>query len=180
LNYSIISQRLFLQNLYLTKHFDAWFEEIIYENEQKISFFIEMELCEKKLDDVINEFEKDSHFKTNGTLTSIGYYIASQLFIEMLEGVNFLHTQNPSLIHRDLHPLNILLKKCDSKGFSVKIADFGLMTQHEFSDQTHSLDKGKPKYTAPEVINNQIYNTKADIYSLGIIFRNLFDLEINE
>jgi hypothetical protein len=53
-----------------------------------------MELCDKTLDDVIKEFDKESHLKTNGTLTTVGYYIASQIFIEILEGVNYLHKQN--------------------------------------------------------------------------------------
>jgi serine/threonine protein kinase len=30
---------------------------------------------------------------------------------------------------------------------------------------------------APEVINNENYDTKADVYSLGVIFKELFDLE---
>jgi serine/threonine protein kinase len=127
---------------------------------------------------VINEFDKESHLKTNGTLTIVGYYIASQIFIQILEGVNHLHKQN--LIHRDLKPANILLKKSKPKGFCVKIADFGLMALHAFAEQSHSIDKGTPKYTAPEVINSENYNTKADVYSLGIIFQNLFDLAIIE
>jgi serine/threonine protein kinase len=139
-----------------------------------------MELCDKTLEDVIEELTNDSILKTTELLTTIGYYIASQIFIEILEGVNYLHKQNPPPIHRDLKPANILLKTCDQKGFFVKIADFGLMAIHYYSEQSHSIDKGTPKYTAPEVINNNKYNTKADIYSLGITFQNLFDLEIIE
>jgi serine/threonine-protein kinase len=139
-----------------------------------------MELCDKTLDDVIKEFDKESHLKTNGTLTTAGYCIASNIFLQILEGVNHLHKQNPPLIHRDLKPANILLKKSDSKGICVKIADFGLMAIHKLLEKSHTIDKGTPKYTAPEVINSRNYNTKADIYSLGVIFRNLFDLEITE
>ncbi len=139
-----------------------------------------MELCDKTLDDVINEFDKESHLKTNETLTIVGYYMASNIFLQILEGVDYLHKRNPPLIHRDLKPANILLKNDEEKGFCVKIADFGLIAIHNFSEQLHTLDKGTPKYTAPEVINSRKYNTKADIYSLGIVFENLFSLDMNE
>jgi len=39
------------------------------------------------------------------------------------------------------------------------------------------MDKGTPKYTAPEVINSRKYNTKSDIFSLGVIFQNMFALK---
>jgi WNK lysine deficient protein kinase len=139
-----------------------------------------MELCDKTIEDVVNELTDDSIFKTTESLTTIGYYIASQIFIEILEGVNYLHKQNPPLIHRDLKPANILLKKSYSKGICVKIADFGLIAIHDFPEKSHTLDKGSNKFMAPEVINSTKYNTKADVYSLGIIFQDLFDLKLIE
>jgi serine/threonine protein kinase len=178
LNYKIIT-RNYSKNEYLVKHFDAWFEENTVENVLKISLYIDMELCDKTLDEIIKEFTKDSKLKSTESLTTIGYYIASQIFIQILEGVNYLHKQNPPLIHRDLKPANILLKKCDQKGFCVKISDFGLMVIHDFPDKSHTLDKGTTKYIAPEVINNKNYDTKADIYSLGVIFENIFSLNMN-
>jgi hypothetical protein len=180
LNFSVISRDLYFENEYLAKHIDAWFEESIDANIPKISLYILMELCDKTLGEVIDQFDKESHLKTNGTLTPVDYYIASQIFIQILEGVNHLHKQNPPLIHRDLKPDNILLKKDEVKGFCVKIADIGLMAIHKCSEQSHSIDKGTPKYMAPEVITNKKYDMKADIYSLGIIFEKLFALEINE
>jgi serine/threonine protein kinase len=71
-----------------------------------------------------------------------------------------------------------LLEKSHSKGICVKIADFGLMAIHDFPEKSHTLDKESTKYIAPEVINSTKYNTKADIYSLGIIFQNLFALKM--
>jgi hypothetical protein len=162
----------------LVQHFDAWFEESIEANISKISLYIQMELCDKALDDVIKEFDKDSHLKSNSTLTPVGYYIASQIFTQILEGVNHLHKQNPPLIHRDLKPANILLKKDPTKGLCVKIIDIGLTVIHDFSDKSHTKDKGTARYTAPEVIKSRKYNTKADVYSLGVVFQNLFDLEL--
>jgi serine/threonine protein kinase len=168
------------ENENLVKHFDAWFEESVVENVPKICLYIQMELCDKTLVDVINEFKNDSKLKTTESLTTIGYYIASQIFIQILEGVNYLHTRKKAIIHRDLKPDNILLKKCDQKGICVKIADFGLIAIHEFPEKSHTLDKGPVKYMAPEVGINNKYDTKADIYSLGVIFQNLFALNMNE
>jgi hypothetical protein len=179
LNYQIISKD-YSENENLVKHFNAWFEEYVNPNESEICLYIQMELCDKTIEDVVNELTDDSIFKTTESLTTIGYYIASQIFIEILEGVNYLHKQNPPLIHRDLKPANILLKKSYSKGICVKIADFGLIAIHDFPEKSHTLDKGSNKFMAPEVINSTKYNTKADVYSLGIIFQDLFDLKLIE
>jgi hypothetical protein len=187
LNYLIIT-RNYSENEYLVKYFDAWFEEsVVVANQSEISLYIEMELCDKTLDDVIKEFDNESHLKTKRTLKIVGYYIASQIFIQILKGVYYLHKQKKPLIHRDLKPRNILLKKSEEKGTCVKIADFGLITIHEFYEQSHTRNEkshtnqvGTFEYMAPEVISGRKYNTKADIYSLGIIFRELFDLELNE
>jgi serine/threonine protein kinase len=179
LNYEIVTRNC-SENEYLVKHIDAWFEESVVSNQSGISLYIQMELCDKTLDDVIEEFDKESHLKTNGTLTTVGYYIASKVFLQILEGVNYLHNQNPPLIHRGLKPANILLKKDFYKGFCAKIADFEYMAIYKFSEQSHTLDKGTPKYMAPEVISNKNCDMKADIYSLGVIFENLFTIDMNE
>jgi hypothetical protein len=103
----IIIKKDYSKNEYLVEHFDTWFEESVVPNQSRISLFIEMELCDKTLEDVTKEFDKESHLKTNGTLTTVGYYIASNIFLQILEGVNYLHEQNPPIIHRNLKPANI-------------------------------------------------------------------------
>jgi serine/threonine protein kinase len=40
-------------------------------------------------------------------MTPLGYYISSELFIEILESVDYLHKQK--VIHEDLTPTNILI-----------------------------------------------------------------------
>jgi hypothetical protein len=179
LNYKVMTKD-YSKNEYLVKYYDFWIEEIVKPNGSEFSLYIRMELCDKTLEDVINEFENDSKLKTTESLTAIGYYIASRIFIQILEGVNHLHKQNPPLIHRDLKPANILLKKSEVKGFCVKIADFALIAIHYFPAQSHTLDKETIKYMAREVIESKKYDTKTDVYSLGIIFQNLFSLDMNE
>jgi serine/threonine protein kinase len=138
-----------------------------------------VELCDKTLKDVINEINENIEMKSNETLTPIGYYIASELFIEILESVDFLHKQNPPIIHRDLKPENILLKKVKNSKRFIKIADFGLVAIHEFAQQSHTIDKGTLKYMAPKVMNNSKYDTKSDIYSLYVILQELFCIDVN-
>jgi serine/threonine protein kinase len=138
--------------------------------------------------------------KSTESLTAIGYYIASQIFIQILKGVNHLHKQNPPLIHRDLKPANILLKvgppninweyilsNKEAKStfrlgirFCVKIADIGLAVIHKYSGESHTMDRGTPEYTAPEVRDGKKYDTKVDVYSLGVIFKKLFHFETLE
>ncbi len=178
LNYKIIT-RNYRGNEYLVEHFDAWFEERVVANQSGISLFIEMELCDQTLDEVIEELKNDSMLKTTESLTTIGYYIASQIFIQILEGVNHLHKENPPIIHRDLKPANILLKRDEGKEFRVKIADIGLIAIHKCFGQSHTSYKGTIDYMAPEAYNKE-YDTKADIYSLGVIFKELIDCEPNE
>jgi serine/threonine protein kinase len=97
----------------------------------------------------------------------IGYYIASELFKEIVESIDYLHNKSPPIIHRDLKPTNILIANGMSSRF-VKLTDFGLATFHEFDEQSHSLSSGTMKYMAPEVLTRK-YDTKVDIFSLGVI-----------
>jgi hypothetical protein len=179
MNFSVIHKLTDSKNKYLASHFDAWFEEKHekFNEEANPTLYIQMELCDANLEDIIQQIEVDTMMKIDGTLTSVGYYIASQIFIEILEGVNYLHSQMPPIIHRNLCPANVLFKYNSSNCHFTKITDFGLMVIHKFSEQSHTLDQGSPKYKAPEVINNRKYDTKADIYSLGVILQTMFDLQ---
>ncbi len=174
INYSVVKD---LNQDFVVIHYSSWFERSVDNKDGKLIFFIGMELCDKTLDEIIAELHKK--FLFNEILNPIGFYLASLLFIELVEGVNYLHNHNPVLIHRDLKPANILLKVDSNNQRFVKIADFGLMALHEVSEQSHTIDVGTPKYTAPGVMNNKKYDEKADIYSLGVIMQKLFNIDVN-
>ena len=85
-------------------------------------------------------------------MTPLGYYIASELSIGILERVNYLHKQK--VIHRDLKPNNILITD-GMNGRFVKIADFGV--SHQSLEDDHGNDlalaktAGTPAFFAPEL-----------------------------
>jgi serine/threonine protein kinase len=73
-----------------------------------------------------------------------------------------------------------MVKRNKAKGRYIRIVDIGLIAIHEFADQKHSSDKGNIDYIAPEVFEGKIYDTKADIYSLGILLGELFEINDNK
>ncbi len=73
------------------------------------------------------------------------------------------------LLHRDLKPANIML---DGRG-RVRITDFGLALSND--DATgRSETAGTPAYMAPEQIGKGEASVRSDIYSLGLVFYELF------
>ncbi len=120
-----------------------------------------------------NEFKR----KRFEVMTPLEYYISSELFKEILEAVNYLHSLFPPIIHRDLKPTNILITE-GKNGRFVKLADFGLSVTHEKDEQTHTSGLGTIRYAAPEVLNGRNYDIKADIFSLNVVSQDLFDVDI--
>lgn len=80
----------------------------------------------------------------------------------ILSGLDYLHTQKPPVLHRDLKCDNIFI---DSTTGSVRIGDLGLSTAMQRSDLTSFL--GTPEYMSPEVIEGK-YGIEADIYAFGL------------
>lgn len=84
---------------------------------------------------------------------------------QILCGLQFLHTRH--VVHRDIKGENILI---DGHGVA-KLADFGcskgLADIANKSQNGCGTLVGSPYWMAPEVIKNEAYGTKADIWSVG-------------
>lgn len=87
---------------------------------------------------------------------------AIRILVQIINGMREIRMMN--FVHRDLKPDNILLN-----GGQVKICDFGLAV---YCKEGNRLLRycGTPFYMSPQIIWKKYYTSKADIWSIGIIF----------
>ncbi len=100
------------------------------------------------------------------------------LFVQVCSALQ--HAHQKGIIHRDLKPSNILVAPYDDKAVP-KVIDFGLAkAMHQsLTEKTlytaHEMVLGTPLYMSPEQaqLNNLDVDTRADIYSLGVLLYEL-------
>lgn len=101
-----------------------------------------------------------------------------RIFGELLSAVNYLHKRG--IIHNDLKPENILITRVDN---TLKIIDFGLADNDAFYVlKTLGCTQ---RYASPELLSQDVrtriatskqkIDARSDIYSIGIIMREIFD-----
>lgn len=107
----------------------------------------------------LSETMNQGHFNTCAALSIID---------ELLDVLDYLHHRQ--VIHRDLKPSNIMLT---ADGNHVKLIDFGVS-----DTASHAVLKGPAgtrRYAAPELLNGDSIDSRADIYSLGVIANEMND-----
>lgn len=76
------------------------------------------------------------------------------------------------ICHRDIKPDNILIKKSKEGEYFVKIIDFNVsrkFTQIDNSAKRMLTKTGVEEWNAPEMLLNQYYTEKVDIWAVGCI-----------
>lgn len=84
--------------------------------------------------------------------------------MDIAEGLVYLHSMRPVIVHRDLKSKNVLLNR---RG-QAKLSDFGV-SRKTTVNETMTSGVGTLLWTAPEIIEGRKYSEKADIFSLGVV-----------
>ena len=122
--------------------------------------YIVMELCDGDLDEELIKRNQPFDVKTVKKIMNQ----LNQAFYIMYEN---------KIMHRDLKLQNIFIKYTNPSKteFDVKLGDYGFSTVSE-DDVTKTL-VGTPITMAPEVFDGELYSSKADLWSIGIIIHML-------
>eukprot|EP00605_Chrysophyceae_sp_TOSAG23-4_P001061 GSChrysophyteH1.ASY1.ANO1.1166.1 assembled CDS len=89
----------------------------------------------------------------------------------MLQGLAFLHRQYR--LHRDIKSDNVLV----NFDGDVKLADFGFAINLTAEESRRTSVVGTPYWMAPELIKGTRYDSKVDIWSLGITLMEMAEGE---
>ncbi|KAJ1688401.1 hypothetical protein LUZ63_019791 [Rhynchospora breviuscula] len=90
---------------------------------------------------------------------------------DICRGLMCIHRMK--IVHRDLKSANCLV----NKHWTVKICDFGLSRVMTGGSMSDSSSAGTPEWMAPELIRNEPFTEKCDIFSLGVIMWELCTLK---
>jgi serine/threonine-protein kinase ULK/ATG1 len=90
--------------------------------------------------------------------------VARRFLRQLALALKYLHERG--IAHMDLKPQNLLLSSLSSP--ILKVADFGV-AQHLNSGERGHSQRGSPLYMAPEIFLAKTYDSKVDLWSVGVI-----------
>ena len=148
-NESLILSKLSFK--YVVKYYDSFIEDDCLN--------IIMEYCEEgDLGTFINNL-----IQNNNSLSEQQIW---HFFIQISLGLAYIHSNK--ILHRDLKPMNIFLKKNNL----IKIGDLGVAKMLQTNTKALTYI-GTPYYLSPEVCEGKPYNSKSDVWALGCILYEL-------
>jgi serine/threonine-protein kinase len=94
---------------------------------------------------------------------------ALKMVRDLLSALDYAHRQG--IVHRDIKPANLLIEP----GGRVKLTDFGVARMQDSGDATRTQGTmvGTLKYMAPEQVQGQKIDARADLFSVGVVLYQL-------
>jgi calcium-dependent protein kinase len=122
----------------------------MFEDSKKMYFVNEMMQGGSLLERLTQEFVSESH--------------AASIIHQILSAVTYLHTKN--IVHGDIKPSNLHFQDVD--GENIKLIDFGSCRRNEKDELLHGV-YGTSYYVAPEVLEQNGYDNRIDVWSVGVL-----------
>lgn len=99
----------------------------------------------------------------------LDWMLIQTMALDAAQGMDFLHSASPPILHADFKSLNLLV----DKKWNLKVGDFGLTRLK--GTKTVNMDNrvGSIFWTAPEVLRGEEYTEKSDVYSYGVVLWEL-------
>mmetsp|Transcript_11960 Transcript_11960/g.23845 ORF Transcript_11960/g.23845 Transcript_11960/m.23845 type:complete len:745 (+) Transcript_11960:234-2468(+) len=89
------------------------------------------------------------------------------ILCDIADGMSFLHSAKPQIIHGDLKAQNVFL----DGNFRAKVADFGLVS----TKKVKYLKPGTGLWVAPEVLRGETsFTTASDVYAFGVLLYEVY------
>ncbi|XP_021895853.1 serine/threonine-protein kinase HT1-like isoform X2 [Carica papaya] len=120
---------------------------------------------------IVTEYETKGSLKSyliSNRKKKLPFKTVIELALDLAQGLNYLHSKK--IVHRDIKTENVLL----DKNLKLKIADFGVARLEALNPCEMTGTTGTLGYMAPEVIKNEPYNRKCDVYSFGICLGEIY------
>lgn len=163
----------------IVRYYGTWIDCRMVHSLVELVLYIQMEFCDSSLETYLID--------RNYSGINPDYQRERDIFRQIVKGVKYIHKNN--IIHGDLSTANIFL--CNG---IIKIGDFGLAKQsnteqsntegnntEQSNTQGNNIEQvittrsyGNRLYIAPERCKDHICSKRSDIYSLGIVFLELF------
>ena len=131
-------------------------------------FYIAMEYL---VGEPLIEFVNAIAAREDPTLLEALPFLAARIIADACEGLHAAHTLRGAdgnqlqVIHRDVSPQNLFV----TYEGSTKVVDFGCAKALERVTQTNTgIMKGKVSYAAPEQLNGDDLDARADVFALGV------------
>jgi len=102
-----------------------------------------------------------------------------QLLHDIATAMAFLHGSTPTVMHRDLKSLNILLLQpvmSEGDPIKLKICDFG--QSRKIGSRPGTVCVGTHHWMAPEILVGEIYDHHADVFSFAMVMFEVLCREV--
>ncbi len=118
------------------------------------------------------------NFVENSPDDKLAESLLKECALQLCEALDFLHSQNPPIIHRDIKPDNVII---DQYGH-FRLIDFGIARLYQKNRNSDTTSMGSEYFAAPEQFGYSQTDARTDIYSLGalLLYGATCEYEINK